>query len=319
MTVALPLVFMVIYSFAYFVNAAPPTVVVGVSSDAQVDMADHFKQIPSDMLQVVPSEKHAGELLATGAAQVAFDRDPATHKVTAYAAPGYMPLARILAWTLAGAGTGRQGMMAVSQIKDPRAPLSFLPSILLMSILNLALFTTGVKLLEERAQGTLRLFRMLPSPSSYFFYAELLTKLVLGIVQSIGFIALSVAITNTGLSMAACGAMLALCAFVTVVLLPLGLLLGSILKSFSNGVHVFTIINMFVMFFGDLFFPASSFAATKPIALLIPTTYASDLMRHAVLGSDLHFPWQWSCSYMVVFALACSAACIRFFRYTAAR
>jgi ABC-type multidrug transport system permease subunit len=99
--------------------------------------------------------------------------------------------------------------------------------------------------------------------------------------------------------------------------LAFGAALGGALRSFSGGVHAFTAVNLVVVFFGDVFFPASAFSATKPLALLIPTTYCADLLRHFMLGADERFPWWLSISYVLLFTAACCVFGVHRFRFVA--
>lgn len=278
-----------------------------------------MQRLPQGVARAVPRATDAAEMLRSGV-QVAVDKDEATQKVIVYAAPSNLPIARMLAWGLSMPADSQARTAEPFEVRtysDPMSPLSFLPGVLLMSILNLALFTTGTKLLQERSQGTLRLFRMLPAPLWHFFGAELLGKMLLGLLQSIAFVALSSMLTGIALPLASVALALLVCILSLTCLLSAGIALGSMLKTFSTGMHVFTIVNLVAVFFGDVFFPASDFAATRPLALLIPTTYCADLLRHFMLGYDLRFPWWLSMSYVSFFTAACAIASVKRFRFTA--
>ena len=77
----------------------------------------------------------------------------------------------------------------------------FLPAIIIMSLLNLGLFTTGAKVLQERSASTLRLYRMLPLPFWTYFAAEFLTKLLLALGITLVFLLCAVALLDTGLGL----------------------------------------------------------------------------------------------------------------------
>ena len=158
---------------------------------------------------------------------------------------------------------------------------------------------------------------MLPAPLWHFFGAELLGKMLLGLLQSIAFVALSSLLTGVALPLASVAMALLVCILSLTCLLSMGIALGSMLKTFSSGAHVFTVVNLLTVFFGDLFFPASDFAATRPIALLLPTTYCADLLRHFMLGYDLRFPWWLSLIYVAFFTACCAVASVKLFRFTA--
>ena len=320
MTLGLPLVFLVIYSFAYMSSSAPSKVQVALSPSAQRALAGYMGGIPSDAVHIVPTSQSAKDALKSMPVQVAIDKDGKTGKLTVYASPPVSGLAHLLAWTLEqqpNKVTPTAQQVQVHAYQDPMSPLSFLPGVLLMSILNLSLFTTGTKILQERAQGTLRLFRMLPSPFWAFLGAELLGMLVISLIQSVIFIILALLVTGIVLPLKAIVLAVLVAILATACLLSLGIALGSWLGSFSSGVHAFTLTNLLIVFLGDLFFPASSYAATKPIALILPTTYCADMLRNVMFGHELHFPLVFSIGYICIFTAACTFFASRVFRFTA--
>jgi ABC-type multidrug transport system permease subunit len=321
MTFALPLFFLVVYSFAYFVTSPSEQIRVGVTPLASEFVDSQISRLPQKTVKVVSSALHATDMLRGGDVQVAIEAEGLSHKIIVYSTPPSAPVARLVAWAMARqtavVDASAAPAIEVRLYSDPMAPLNFLPGVLLMSILNLALFTAGSKLLQERSAGTLRLLRMLPLTTCQVLAADLLGKLAIGILQSIAFIGIAIFLTKVTLSATALAMGLLVCVFAIVCLLAFGVALGGALSSYSNGVHLFTAINLVVVFFGDLFFPASAFAATKPLALLIPTTYLADLLRHFILGADTRFPSWLSASYVLAFTGGCIVIGVRRFRFVA--
>jgi ABC-2 type transport system permease protein len=320
MTFALPLFFLIVYSFAYFVTSPPAQISIAVTPRALETADKQISRLPGDAVKVVPSTLNAMDMIRSGSVQVAIEEDDLKGGFTIYSTPSSAPLARLLAWAMEHTTTADPASVpaiAVRVYSDPMSPVSFLPGVLLMSILNLALFTTGSKLLQERSSGTQRLLRMLPLKTWQVLAGDLLGKLAIGILQSMVFIGIAIFLTRVPLSATAIAMALLICLVAMVCLLAFGSAVGAALGSYSNGVHLFTAINLLVVFFGDLFFPASSFAATRPLALLIPTTYCADVLRHFILGVDTQFPGWLSVGYVLVFTGGCIAFGVRRFRFVA--
>jgi hypothetical protein len=320
MTFALPLFFLIVYSFTYFISASPSQINVGVTSSALNFVEDEISGVPQGTVKIVPGATRAAELIRNSGVQIVFDTDDVSHEVVAYATPSSMSVARILVSSMrarAAGGTLPTPAIEVRLHADPMSPVAFLPGVLLMSILNLGLFTTGSKLLQERSSGTLRLLRMLPLQLWQVLAVDLAGKFAIGLLQSVVFIILAVFLTRVALSPATVAMSLLVCGLAMLCTLAFGTALGGALMSFSGGVHVFTAVNLVVVFFGDVFFPASAFSATKPLALLIPTTYCADFLRHFMLGTDTQFPWWLSISYVLLFTAACCAFAVQRFRFVA--
>jgi hypothetical protein len=320
MTFALPMFFLIVYSFTYLINASPAKIRVGVAPRALDFVEEQISRVPPETVKIVPSTLRAKDMIRNSGVQIAIDEDELSHSIVAYATPSSASIARLLIWSMRPVAAGNTSFTPAIEVRlysDPMSPVSFLPGVLLMSILNLALFTTGSKLLQERSSGTLRLLRMLPLRQWQVLAADLLGKAAIGIVQSLVFIAIAVFLTKVSLSAISVAMALVVCVFAMLCLLAFGAALGGALSSFSSGVHVFTAINLIVVFFGDVFFPASAFSATRPLALLIPTTYCADLLRHFMLGLETRFPWWVSTCYIALFTAGSIAVGVRRFRFVA--
>lgn len=291
MTLAVPLLFMFIYGYAYILGSPERTVSIGLLPEAIA--AEQWRQaLPADSFRIseIAPEK-LDEHLRDAEPALIIGRDPATGLAFIHTATYWRPVAELMLRALDGSSQPRADVNDRLQVTEPgNSPFFMLPAIMVMALLNVGLFTAGVKLLQERARGTLRLFRMLPVSIGWYFGAELCSKLILALAIVLGYLALAVVMFGLELTWMQLLSITALSLLLAAVFIAMGLCLGAVLPSYSLGIHAFTLCNLLILFLGDLFFNASKFAATKWIAHVLPTTYGMDLLRHTMFDTKLQFP-----------------------------
>lgn len=312
MTLAIPVIFLLLYSYAYYLSAPASKVGIGIASNlpllsGQLDLAaDSFRIAPDleDAEAAVRKEQQRfGIARATDGAIVIF-----TNKFD-------RPIAELLMHQISA--SNKDASVRLNFVDAQASPLFFLPSIIIMSLLNLGLFTAGAKVLQERAASTLRLYRMLPLPFWTYFTAEFLTKLVLGLAITVLFLLCASLLLDTGLTWQRVALTLATAGLVSAAFVSLGLAIACVLGRYSSGVHVFTVVNLIIVFFGDLFFPASKFPLTKMIAMMMPTTYSVDLFKGLILNTPFRIAPLGSVAYLVGFSVVMFAIAVTSFKYTA--
>ncbi|RMH92971.1 ABC transporter permease [Lysobacter pythonis] len=318
MTLAVPLLFMFIYGYAYILGSPERTVSVGLLPAALA--ADDWRSaLPADSFRIseIAPEK-LEEHLRDGEPALILDRNPTTGEAIVHTASYWRPVAELMLCAIEAAPTLPADIDSRLRVVAPgNSPFFMLPAIMVMALLNVGLFTAGVKLLQERARGTLRLYRMLPVSMIWYFAAELCTKLVLAMAIVAGYMVLAMVMFGLELSwmQVACVGLISL--LLSAVFISIGLCLGSVLSSYSLGIHAFTLCNLLVLFLGDLFFNASKFAATKWIALAMPTTYGMDLLRHVMFDASLQFPVTLSLGALLCWLLTMLALALGCFNYKA--
>ncbi len=291
MTLAVPLLFMFIYGYAYLLGSPERSISVGLLPEAVA--AEQWRAaLPSDNFHLKPIRREdLPTHLRDGEPALILDRDPTTGAAIIHAAPYWQPVAALILRAIEASPHTPNDIDTRIQLVEPgNSPFFMLPAIMVMALLNIGLFTAGVKLLQERTRGTLRLFRMLPISMGWYFAAELCTKLILALGIIAGYLALAMIMFGLQLDTLQLAGVAAVSLLLAAVFIAIGLALGSVLPSHSLGIHAFTLCNLLVLFLGDLFFNASQFAATKWIALALPTTYGMDLLRHAMFDTRLQFP-----------------------------
>jgi len=312
MTLAIPVVFLLLYSYAYYLSA--PATRVGVVFDTTVPLLASELKLDEEAFNLRHGAEDAIQDVRREKARIGISRlDAETVQIAAYRMD--RPLVAILAQ--------RIGMLQPELKVQPlwvdaeTSPLFFLPAIIIMSLLNLGLFTTGAKVLQERSASTLRLYRMLPLPFWTYFAAEFLTKLLLAVGITLVFLLCAVALLDTGLGLDRWLLTLVASIPVAAAFVSFGLAIACLLPNYSSGVHVFTVVNLVIVFFGDLFFPASKFPLTEAIARVMPTSYSVDLFKGLILNTEFRIdPWV-SVGFLLIFAAVMFLIAITSFKYTA--
>lgn len=322
MSLAVPLLFMLIYGYAYLLGTPNRTISIGLLPNA-AEATSWRGALPPESFRIRPIEPDKlSEHLRDGEPALIIDRNTETGLATVHATPYWRPVAELLLRALdqVGAETASTttDMEARLHVIEPgNSPFYMLPAIMVMALLNIGLFSGGAKLLQERARGTLRMFRMLPISIGWYFSSELATKLMISLTVTAGYLALSIVMFELELSWGQLLAVVAIAMALAAVFIAIGLAIASILRDYSVGVHAFTLCNLLVLFLGDLFFNASQFPITKWIALALPTTYGMDLLRHAMFATSLRFSVLLSVSILSLWLIVMMSLAIRTFSYKA--
>lgn len=187
-----------------------------------------------------------------------------------------------------------------------------------MALMNLSLFFTGSRLLQERSTGQLRLFKLSPASIPSVLGADVCVNLALSLIQVLFFILVGNLLFDLKLSTANTFLSCVVGMFAALNLAALAIALGASLRSFSRGVHIFTMVNLAFIFLGDLLYPASAFNVTRPIAAALPTTHVVSLLRALWLDLDPSFPVYTSTLYLVAFPIAMLIVARLTFRFNAA-
>lgn len=318
MTLAVPLLFLLLYGYAYLLSSPDRTISVGLLPEA-AKATEWRSALPPESfrVQAIAPEKLA-EHLSDGEPALILDRDPGSGRAIVYAAPYWRPAAELMLRAIDHADTPAGNLEGRLHVTDPgHSPFFMLPAIMLMALLNIGLFTGGAKLLQERARGTLRMFRMLPISIGWYFSAELATKLAIALAITAGYLVVAVGMFGLQLSWLQAAAVAVIAALNAAVFIAMGLALASALNNYAVGIHAFTLCNLLILFLGDFFFSASRFPITKGIALGLPSPYGLDLMRHAMFDIPLRFPVPLSLAVLAGWTVAMMAIAIRMFSYKA--
>jgi len=318
MTIAIPLLFLLLYGYSYLLSSPERTITIGLMPAAT--SAAHLRQALSlggfrfEAIKQGQMEEH----LRDGDPPIIIDLEMETGEPVVYGAPYWRPVAELVLQVLDHAAEPSDDFVERLNIVEPgHAPFYLFPAILTLALLNIGLFAAGTKLLQERSRGTLRLLRMFPVSIGWYFSAEIATKLLIAFGIIVLYLVLAVIMFGLRLAPAQILAVSAVSLMISTVFISIGLALATVVNSYSIGIHVFTVCNLLMVFLGDLFFSASRFPVTKIIALSLPSTYSMDLMKETLFDSPRHFPLLVSVIVLFAWIVIPLAIAIQNFNYKA--
>ena len=316
MTLVIPLGFLLVASFTYYANTGSPPITLGSTKSVAPALLMQLEQAKIPGLQIIPITGTAAENVQNGKARLVLSQAEGEKSPKIYALEQNKAIADVVAVALS-TGSGTVPAYEVVVTSNGNMTFAFLPGLLIMSLMNLAFFTTGAKLLQDRAAGTLRLFRLFPVPLYVFFSAETSTKLLLALAQSVLFILLGNFLLELNLPLNTILVSVLVSSLCALSLLSMGIALGSNLRTYSSGIHIFTILNLLMIFMGDLIFPNTSYPATRAISFLLPSTHCVNLLRQVMLDFPASFSVATSVIYLLIFTLLMAVLTLKGFRYTA--
>jgi ABC-type multidrug transport system permease subunit len=318
MTIVIPLAFLFIYAFAYYVN-----------TDSQALLIAYDQKVPRSSVQVLRDVKGiklltttdtAEYVLKQGKALVVISWDPGHNKPMLNAHYGYEGIARLIGIAMENAQINNPSQhpnIELNVSKEEKTFAAIIPGIILMSLLNQGLFGAGSKLLEDRSTGNFRLFRTFSTPLSIVLCANIVAKTLLGLLQAVILFGFGLFLFGLQISVEKFFLIVLLLILSDACMIALGVAIGSTLPNYSNGIHFFTLTNLLMVFLGGMFFPVGKFALTYLIGLILPTSYCAELLRWGFLGTETRFPIMITMLIVVAYILIFTLVSITFFKVKA--
>ncbi len=319
MTMGVPLLFMVVYAFNVRATGGEPSLAVGFAPGVPAAVQQRVEALHLRGLVIAPVQVGAAEALRTNQVRFYFDRDPQSGQTVISSAPFDRPIAQLLERAINSSAVPAADAIELRAQTPPRSAseLAFVPAIIVMSMLNLGLFTAGAKLLQDRSSGALRLYRSLPMSLGVVIGAEFVTKLSLAVLQAAFFVGLAYLIYPIDTTLTTALAVIAVATLTSLPFFAAGYAMGAMLPSYSKGIHLFTATNLLMLFLGDIVAPTSSYEATRAVSFLMPTTHAVSLLRDAMLDVKPTYAMLTSIGYLTAFVLLCALVVRRGFSFSA--
>jgi len=325
MSMGVPLIFLLIYLIPLsFGGNGTPELVVALNTELSAQARSQIEKSAIPGVRFTEAKGVPEEIIESQQAKIVVSQGPAGNELVVRSAPADKPVAELVARAVMNAKNGDFGdlRLSVETLAPTKGVMAInagtiTAGILIMSILNLGLFTAGVKLLQDRSAGALRLYRNFPVPFSLFIAAELYTKVILLVVQVVLLLLLAMAAYGLEVSVLKFVATLMTAVLCGIPMVLMGYALAATLPNFSKGVHLFTIVNLLSCFLGDLFFPTSSVEFLRPIVFITPVAHAANLIRIVLADAAPTFPLVVSVGYLGVFSTVSFLVIAKYFKYSA--
>lgn len=231
--------------------------------------------------------------------------------------PGFQHWGGLISHVSAGGVTNaRTANIAIKYGKIERASyLEFIiPGLFVMALIQIATSATAGVILDDRADGTLRMVASARRALLPYFAAELTTRLVFA---SVSYLFMAILVTLLAGFSPLGGWMLftVLYALGAVTMISFGIMVGGVLPTRSGWASSITILSLLMWFFSDILFQATQHPAARPIALLMPSTYLTDSLRQiSTSGAGSFAVWQ-DALVMIIIASTSVGLSAKFFKF----
>ncbi|WNO11294.1 ABC transporter permease [Teredinibacter sp. KSP-S5-2] len=189
-----------------------------------------------------------------------------------------------------------------------------LVGVLALALLQLAMYSTAMPLLQERGEGVMRVFKLLPISPLTMFLGDVSAKIVIGFVQVIVLLFLMVYIADISLPGSIAGLILAIFSS-TLVMISIGYAIGGVLPNHHIGTHVITFTNLYMLFMGEIFTTVSNIEVLRPFVMINPVAYVSNLLRVVMYSSEGFLSVPGLLVGMLTFVLVSIMLVVCFFKY----
>jgi ABC-2 type transport system permease protein len=339
-TLFLPLLIMVIFGVLNFEGSTE--IELGIVDEGQTEGSAHLVEALGEYDYLIITEgDREGELAALEEGDRNFvvvippDWEPRLGEETglvAYAATGDPAQAQVAQGLLqqavgqailvasgvptGGGGFGGSAPVAIESVESrDLGYIDFLvPGVVGMTVMQLGLFGVAFGFVQLKRTGALRRLFATPTSPAYFLSAQVLSRLVIGVVQVGILIGVGLAF---GLQMFGSYLVLALIVVLaSVIFLEVGFAIAGWAKNEDQAAPVANLISLPMMFLSGVFFPREAMPDfLAGITQFMPLTYANDALRAVVnegvglldLGPELLG--------MGVWAAICFGLAVRLFRW----
>ena len=165
----------------------------------------------------------------------------------------------------------------------------FAPGLVIFTIMSLGFFTAGTNVTKARLDGSLVFYDITPVGAGKYVLAEVAVMTIVGCLLGIFFFSVFAFLTEfqiTG-SLALVGLVVVLS---SIAFSSIGIFVAGVIPSAELGYGITPLVNVLLLFFGNMLWPASGVEELRPLVFALPPTYAVDALRHAVGGSESIFP-----------------------------
>lgn len=212
----------------------------------------------------------------------------------------------------------KSGSVGAITFKPTKVESSFIryaiPGLFGLALIQLAIYAIAMPLLMERAKGALRLFAMLPVPITSIFIGEALSRAVFAIGQICLLFMLMVVVLDFDF-VHSLFVIIPIFALAIVMAITIGFAIGGCISDERWGIHLLTFLNLYMLFFGNIFGPVSTVPGMRFFVLINPMTYAADAIRWATTGIPGSFPLSILIIMMVLWALVALLVSRCFFKF----
>ena len=189
------------------------------------------------------------------------------------------------------------------------------PGILGVNIMQLAVFSVGIALAEDKQRGVLRRIMATPLRPSRLLGAQVLARLVIAAAQLAVLILVAIALFNVRI-VGGLGPLVVIALLGTILFLTIGFALAGWAKNANQVPAVAQLITLPQFFFSGVFFSKNAAPeAIRPITNLLPLTFLNDALREISVQGATLWDVRTQILGLVVWIVLGFALAVRLFRF----
>jgi len=293
----LPIVLLSMLGYARLLHAPAPLTQIGIAAD--LPFLPTQLGLDQTVFQIQPEVSKPGELVRRADLRIGIER-ATDGAIVVHSSASDQPLGLLIKQRVELSEPGWTVRQEIA--RDDQRALQYLPSILVISLLNIGLLLAGAKLSRERSTHSLRIFQVLPLPFWTYVLAEWITKLVLGSMATILALLAASLLMGAELSLRQLTLVLMVSALISTAFIGLGVAVACLVQDHGRALGIFVAVNLLLAVFGDLFFASEKYLITELVALVLPSSYGADLLRGLILDQGFQLAPTLSILYLLVFS-----------------
>jgi ABC-2 type transport system permease protein len=190
----------------------------------------------------------------------------------------------------------------------------FVPTLLAMALMQLGIYG-AVTIVQQRERQILKRFASAPIQRWSIVGSIVNARLVVAVIQTVLMLIAGRLLTGTAFSgnpLVIAGLVL-LC---SATFIAIGFALSGLARSEDSATQLAGFVSLPLMFLSGLFIPLDQLPALiKPLAVLLPVTYAADALRQVLVNGTPVFPMALAVGALLAWLLGSLAVAVRFFRW----
>lgn len=190
-----------------------------------------------------------------------------------------------------------------------------LPGVVAMALMQLGVFGTAHPIISLRERQVLRRLSATPLSRSTFLAADVLLRLLIGLVQVVLLLGIGRLVFDVSIQ----GDWLLLAGFLALgaaTFIALGFLVASISPTEEAGNAITQLVNFPMMFLSGIFFPVEIMPDwLRPIVEAMPLTYLGDALRQIMVGASAMHPLPLNAAVLAGWLVLCVILSVRLFRW----
>lgn len=307
MMLIMPVILLLIFGFSQDVRQGANKIVVYVAASGETADAleGMFRGVPGLDIRRSGSDE-AQKKLTEGKAALVLEATAADPR--AYTTSSWQEVAELVLRQAVG-----RFDLQVSERQQTSLFQFIFPGLLMLTLFQSALMTTGFTVLEARGRGTLRHLMLTPVSPHALLAAHMAVRVVMTMAVVFVVYAAAVLVFAVPTPVAPLETVLWM-GLAMVLSIAIGFAIGGAARSQQVGHQVLTLANIMIMLFGSIFFDAGRIPALHLLSDILPFSYLSINVRHAILGTPSPIQPIVAIAVPAVWLIGATWAAARFFR-----